>query len=152
NADGSFTGNVTAPYSTSFLGVVGVSTINVNATATAQVAPTSPGGQYCLIALNQSAQPSVMISGNGSITITAPRCVMQVNSNASPAVSLSGNASINSSDNCYVGTVQTVGNSSVYPAPDAKCNTLPDPFTNWPKPTVICDPALKNFSMSGGST
>src|SRR5262249_14690968 len=108
NADGSFTGNVTALYSTSFLGVVGVSTINVNATATAQVAPTSPGGQYCLIALNQSAQPSVMISGNGSITITAPRCVMQVNSNARQASSMSSNASINSSDNCYVGTVQTV--------------------------------------------
>ena len=151
NTDGSFTGNVTAPYSTSFLGILGVSTISVNASATAMVAPTSPGGQYCLIALNASAQPAVMVSGNGSITITAPNCVMQVNSNASPAVSLSGNAAINSTDNCYVGTVQTVGNSSVYPAPDATCKTFPDPFTSWPKPTVICDPALKNFNMSGGS-
>jgi hypothetical protein len=152
NQDGSFTGTVTAPYNTSFLGIVGVPAINVNALATAMVAPTSPGGQYCLIALNQSAQPSVMVSGNGSITITAPNCVMQVNSNASPAVSLSGNAAINSTDNCYVGTVQTTGNSSVYPAPDATCKTLPDPFTNWPKPTVTCDPANKNFSMSKSGT
>ena len=152
NADGSFTGNATAPFTTSFLGIVGVPTINVNAASTAMVAPTSPGGQYCLLALNLTAQPSVMVSGNGSITITAPNCVMQVNSNASPAVSLSGNASINSSDNCYVGTVQTTGNSSVYPAPDATCKTLPDPFVNYPKPTVTCDPKLKNFSTSSSQT
>jgi hypothetical protein len=152
NADGSFSGTVSASFTTSFLGIVGVPTINVNASATAMVAPTSPGGQYCLLALNQSAQPSVQVSGNGNITITAPNCVMQVNSNASPAVALSGNASINTSDNCYVGTVQTTGNSSVSPMPDATCKTLPDPFTNWPKPTVTCDPTLKNFSLSSSKT
>lgn len=151
NADGSFSGTVSTPFSTSFLGIVGVPSISVNAAATAMVAPTSPGGQYCLLALNLTEQPSVQVSGNGSITITAPNCVMQVNSNASPAVALSGNASINTSDNCYVGTVQTVGNSSVSPMPDATCKTLPDPFVNWPKPTVTCDPTLKDFSMSGGT-
>jgi hypothetical protein len=151
NADGSFTGTVSAPFTTAFLGIVGVPTINVNASATAQVAPTSPGGQYCLLALNQNAQPSVQVSGNGNITITAPNCVMQVNSNASPAVALSGNASINTTDNCYVGTVQTTGNSRVSPQPDATCKTLLDPFVNYPKPTVTCDPANKNFSLSGGS-
>ena len=151
NADGSFTGTVSAPFNTSFLGMVGVPTINVNASATAQVAPTSPGGQYCLLALNLSAEPSVQVTGNGEITITAPKCVMQVNSNGSPAVFLNGNASINTTDNCYVGTVDTVGNSSVSPQPDATCKTVPDPFANWPKPTVTCDPANNNFSMSGGS-
>jgi Flp pilus assembly protein TadG len=151
NTDGSFTGSVNTSFTTSFLGIVGVSSINVNASATAMVAPTSPGGQYCMVALNQTAQPAVQVSGNGNITITAPNCVMQVNSNASPAVSLNGNASINTTDNCYVGTVQTVGNSTVTPMPDATCKTFPDPFANWPKPTVTCDPALKNFTQSNNN-
>lgn len=148
NQDGSFTGTVNTSFTTSFMGILGFPSLDVNASATAMIAPTSPGGQYCLVALNQNAQPSVQVSGNGNITITAPNCVMQVNSNASPAVSLSGNASINTTDNCYVGTVQTTGNSSVSPMPDATCKTFPDPFANWPKPTVTCDPALKNFSLS----
>src|SRR5712692_4376481 len=149
NADGTFSGTASASFTTSFLGIVGAHHINLTTSATSMVAPTSPGGQYCLLALNLTAQPAVQVGGNGQITITAPRCVMQVNSKASVAVDLSGNAAINTTDNCYVGGVRTVGNSSVSPPPDAVCKTLPDPFVNYPKPTVTCDPALQNYSLSG---
>jgi len=151
NADGTFSGTVSASFTTSFLGVVGVHSIPVNTAATAMVAPTSPGGQYCLLSLNLTASPAVQVTGNGQITITAPNCVMQVNSKASVAVDLTGNAQINSTDNCYVGGTRTVGNSSISPPPDAVCKSLPDPFVNYPKPTVTCDPALQNFSMSNGT-
>src|SRR5262245_16050113 len=151
NADGTFSGTASASFTTSVLGVVGVHNINLSTSATAMVAPTSPGGHYCLLALNRTASPAVKVSGNGQITITAPNCVMQVNSRASVAVDLTGNAQINSTDNCYVGGTRTTGNSSISPAPDAVCKTLPDPFVNYPKPTVTCDPALQNFSMSNGT-
>ncbi len=151
NADGTFSGNVSGAVPTSVLGVMGVSTIPVNASSVAMVAPTSPSEQYCILALNLTAQPSVQITGNGSITIKAPNCVLQVNSNASDAVDLTGNATIKSSDNCFVGGVRTVGNSSVSPPPLPVCKTVPDPFANYPKPTVgACN--YTNYQLSGNKT
>jgi Flp pilus assembly protein TadG len=151
NANGTFTGSTSGAIPTSVLGVVGVSTIPVNATSTAMVAPTSPSEQYCVLALNLTASPSVQITGNGSITIKAPNCVLQVNSNAGNAVDLSGNAAIKSSDNCFVGGVRAVGNSSVSPPPLPVCKTVPDPFANYPKPTVgACN--YTNYQLSGNKT
>jgi Flp pilus assembly protein TadG len=140
NGDGSFTGRVSASLPTDFIRVVGTSSMTVNAQSTATVAPTSPGSQYCLLALSLTAEPAVQISGNGSITITAPSCVMQVNSSATKAVSLSGNASVATTDNCIHGGVYTQDHSSISPPPDAVCKTLPDPFVNYLKPSIDkCD-------------
>jgi Flp pilus assembly protein TadG len=151
NSDGTFSGSVSASVPTSVLGVMGISTMLVNASSTAMLAPTSPNEQYCVLALNLTAQPSVQITGNGSITIKAPNCVLQVNSNASVAVDLTGNAAINSSDNCFVGGVRTVGNSSVSPPPLAVCKTVPDPFASYPTPTVgAC--TFTNYQLSGNQT
>ncbi len=151
NADGTFSGSVSATVPTTVLGIMGVSTINVDARATVMLAPTSPNEQYCVLALNLTAQPSVQITGNGSITIRAPNCVLQVNSKASVAVDLTGNAVINSTDNCFVGGVRTVGNSSVSPPPLPVCKTVPDPFVTYPKPTVgSC--TYTNYKLSGGQT
>jgi Flp pilus assembly protein TadG len=137
NADGSFSGSVSSSVPMDFVRVIGSSSsMSVNARSTATVAPTSPGAQYCLVALNLTAQPSVQVSGNGSISITAPSCVMQVNSNASNSVDLSGNATVATTDNCIHGGVKTNGNSTIAPPPDAVCKTLPDPFVNYPKPTI----------------
>src|SRR5947209_4936312 len=72
NANGTFTASVNGIVPTAFMGVFGVSAMNINASATAMVAPTSPSEQYCLLALNLTANPSVQVTGNGSITITAP--------------------------------------------------------------------------------
>ena len=151
NANGTFTASVSGIVPTTFMNVLGVSSMNINASSTAMVAPTSPSEQYCLLALNLTANPAVQVTGNGSITITAPNCVMQVNSNASYAVDLTGNASINTTDNCFVGGVRAVGNSSVSPPPLPVCKTVPDPFAKYPKPTVgACN--FTNYSLSGNTT
>jgi Flp pilus assembly protein TadG len=151
NADGTFAGSVTAAVPTTVMGVMGVTTMNVDVRASAMVAPTSPNAQYCVLALNLTASPSVQITGNGGITIRAPNCVLQVNSRASTAVDMTGNAVINSTDNCFVGGVRTVGNSSVSPPPLPVCKTVPDPFVNYPKPTVGgC--TYTNYSLSGHQT
>ncbi len=136
NGNGSFTGNVSAVVPMDFLGAFGISAINVKATATVMLAPTSPQSEYCLLALNLTAAQSMKVAGNGDITITAPSCVMQVNSNNADAVDLSGNANVSTTDNCFVGGLRTVDHSSISPAPDAVCKTLPDPFANYVKPTV----------------
>ncbi|HEY3146830.1 MAG TPA: Tad domain-containing protein, partial [Dongiaceae bacterium] len=145
-----YAGSVSASVPTDFLGVLGISSINVNVSATAAVASTS-GGYYCVLALNNSATAALQLTGNANITITAPKCVVQVNSNNSDAVDTTGNARLSSMENCFVGRVHSVGNSSVSPAPDAVCKAVPDPFVAYPRPPVGgCD--FTNYSLSGNKT
>jgi len=151
NADGTFVGSAMGAIPTSVLGVMGISTIPVNASSTVMVAPTSPNEQYCVLALNLTANSAVQVTGNGSITINAPNCVLQVNSKSGTAVDLTGNASIRSSDNCFVGGSRAVGNSTISPPPLAVCKTVPDPFVNYQKPTVgPCQ--YMNYKLSGAQT
>jgi Flp pilus assembly protein TadG len=145
-----YTGSVTATVPSNFLGVLGVSNFNIGVTGTATV-PPSTGAYYCVMALNRTAQASLQLTGNASITINAPKCVIQVNSSSSRAVEMNGNTVIQAVENCFVGGVSTVGNSRLSPAPDATCKPIPDPFANYPRPTVgNCD--FTNYKLSGGKT
>jgi Flp pilus assembly protein TadG len=145
-----YTGRVTAKASSNFLGVLGVSGINIGVSGTATV-PPSTGGYYCVMALNRTAQAALQLTGNASITINAPKCVIQVNSSSSRAVEMNGNTYIRSVENCFVGGVTTVGNSTLSPAPNATCNPIPDPFANYPRPSVgACD--YNNYKLSGNKT
>ena len=91
---------------------------------------------YCMMALNGSAQAALQLTGNASITVTAPNCVVQVNSNNSDAVDMTGNAWIRSVENCFVGKLRTTGNASASPTPDASCKAIPDPFSGVTRPAV----------------
>jgi Flp pilus assembly protein TadG len=145
-----YAGHVTATVASHFLGVLGVSGINVGVSGTATV-PPSTGGYYCVMALNRTAQAALQLTGNASITINAPKCVIQVNSSSASAVTQNGNTVIRSVENCFVGGVSTVGNSSLSPTPDATCKPIPDPFANYPRPTVgNCD--YTNYQLSGNKT
>src|ERR1043165_5378508 len=145
-----YTGRVTAMVRTNFLGVMGVSGINVGVSGTATV-PPSTGAYYCVMALNRTALSALELTGNASITINAPKCVIQVNSSNSRAVTLNGNTYIKSVENCFVGSVSTVGNASLSPAPNATCKPIPDPFASYPRPSVgACD--FNNYQLSGNKT
>src|SRR3954451_23934976 len=128
----SYKGTVTATYPSHFLGVLGISGIDVKATGEAAV-PPSTGGYYCVMALNRTAQSALQLTGNASITINAPQCVVQVNSSSSRAVDMNGNTVIRSVENCFVGGISTVGHASISPAADATCTAIPDPFDKYPR-------------------
>jgi len=146
-----YSGRVTATVPSNFLGVLGVSGINITANATAAVPPSSTGAYYCVMALNRTAQAALQLTGNASITINAPHCVIQVNSSSASAVTQNGNTVIKAVENCFVGGVSTVCNSSISPAPDATCKPIPDPFANYPRPSVgNCD--YTNYQLSGNKT
>jgi hypothetical protein len=103
------------------------------------------------MALNPTAQAALQLTGNATITITAPNCVLQVNSSNLDAVDLTGNAKISSVENCFVGKVRSVGNASISPAPDSICKPIPDPFSAYPPPPVgSCN--YTNYSLSGNKT
>ena len=145
-----YAGSVTATVASHFLGVLGVSGINIGVSGTATV-PPSTGGYYCVMALNRTAQAALQLTGNASITINAPKCVIQVNSSSASAVTQNGNTVIRSVENCFVGGVSTVGNSSISPRPDGTCKPIPDPFANYPRPTVgAC--TYNNYQLSGNQT
>src|SRR3954451_3288334 len=146
-----YTGTVTATVPSNFLGVLGVSGINISATGTATVPPASTGAYYCVMARNRTAQAALQLTGNASITINAPKCVVQVNSSSVRAVDMNGNTRIQSVENCFVGGITKVGNSTISPAPDPTCKAIPDPFANYPHPTVgACN--FTNYQLSGNKT
>ena len=145
-----YAGAATATVPSNFLGVLGVSGIDVRVTGRVTV-PPSTGAYYCVMALNRTAQSALQLTGNASITINAPKCVIQVNSSSARAVDMNGNTWIKSVENCFVGGIRTVGNSTITPAPDATCKPIPDPFENYPRPTVgACD--FTNYQLSGNQT
>src|SRR5215212_3948412 len=94
-----YTGTVTAKVPSHFLGVMGISNIDIRVSGTSTV-PPSTGGYYCVMALNPNAQAALQLTGNASIKINAPKCVVQVNSNNSRAVEMNGNTWIQSVENC----------------------------------------------------
>src|SRR5262249_2393646 len=148
--DRAYAGTVTAVVPTNVLGVLGINAINMTASALATTASTS-GGYYFVLALNPTAQAALQLTGNSTITITAPKCVLQVNSKKGDAVDLTGNAHIRSVENCFVGAARRVGNASISPAPDPTCKPVPDPFAAYPRPAIgPCD--YTNFKLSGNKT
>src|SRR5947209_3768764 len=145
-----YTGTVTATVPSNFLGVLGVSSLDIRVTGTATV-PPSTGAYYCVMALNRTAQSALQLTGNASITINAPKCVVQVNSSSSRGVDMNGNTRIQSVENCFVGGISTVGNSTISPAPDSTCKPIPDPFAYYSPPTVgACN--FTTYQLSGNQT
>lgn len=150
DADGKVNANVSATVPTTFLNVMGISSVALTVRSSADLANSSKA-QFCVLALNKNAQPGLRLTGNATIDIKAPQCILQVNSNASGAVSMNGNASITSARNCFVGTMVKVGNASVTPAPQPECAPVLDPFANYAKPTVgACQ--FNNYSVSGNTS
>jgi Flp pilus assembly protein TadG len=145
-----YVGSAGASVPTTFLGVMGIKSINVNVSGVASVR-NNGGGYYCVMALNPTAQAALQLTGNASITINAPKCVIQVNSKNLDAVDMTGNAYIKSVENCFVGGLRKVGNSTITPQPDETCQPVPDPFANYPRPAIGgCD--YTNFKVSGNKT
>jgi Flp pilus assembly protein TadG len=70
-----YTGTASASVPTLFGSVLGLSSVNVNVQGTA-TAKTTSGNYYCVMALNPTAQAALQLTGNASITITAPKCVL----------------------------------------------------------------------------
>jgi Flp pilus assembly protein TadG len=135
DANRAYTGSASAAVPIKFGNLLGISSVNVQALGTATMKPSS-GNYYCVMALNPTAQAALQLTGNASITITAPKCVLQVNSKDLSAVTMNGNTTIKSIENCFVGGLQKVGNATITPAPDVTCKGIPDPFVKYPRPAI----------------
>jgi Flp pilus assembly protein TadG len=150
DANRAYTGSASAAVPIKFGNLLGISSVNVQALGTATMKPSS-GNYYCVMTLNPTAQAALQLTGNASITITAPKCVLQVNSKDLSAVTMNGNTTIKSIENCFVGGLQKVGNATITPAPDVTCKGIPDPFVKYPRPAIGgCD--FMDFKLTGNKT
>jgi Flp pilus assembly protein TadG len=148
---GMVSGSVSAVVPTNFLGVLGISSVPVTANSSAALADSATA-QYCVLALNKSAQPGLRLTGNATIDIKAPDCILQVNSGATGAVNMNGNASITSARNCFVGSIVKVGNATVTPPPTPECPPAQDPFVNYSGKPPVGPCTFTNYSLSGNTT
>jgi Putative Flp pilus-assembly TadE/G-like len=118
--------------------VLGLSTVNIPATAVAQVPIlTKP----CILALSGSA------SFQGSVTVSSPNCGIASNSTASNAFDFTGNGglSINAPSFAAGGCSQTGGN---------QCNNVTTQSAKVPDPLSAFNSAMQSLtpaSFSGGS-
>lgn len=125
------------PVLTFFGGFVGVSAVDVTATAVA----VKYGGA-CATILDASASGALSITGNGQVTMN---CSLQVNSTSSTAAQSKGSSTITTGATCVVGGY--TGNGWL-PTPQTGCPPLSDPLASLPEPSA---PALA-CSLASSST
>ncbi len=114
---------------TSLLNVIGMKTIATSARATAQT--TRSGPIACVLALNPSANDSILISGSSSLN--ADGCALYANSISPSAISVQGSSPVQAAGFCSVGGF--TGPSSLTPTPLTGCSPVADPFANLARPS-----------------
>ena len=128
NANGTFTGAVSASYVTSFLGLIGVHNVTVHVTATAGLGQSATS--ICLLALDPSANQSLLVNSN--VTINGSACEIDVASTGNPAAIFNSGDTFNVSRICVAGA-SVIQNYS---------------GSNFLSPGVYCG----NFNFNGSGT
>ena len=127
NANGSYSGSVTAVVPMTFVGAVGVSSVNVGAKATAISLQRAP---LCALALNPVTSGAFQVTGTG--VFTAKGCAVQVNSTSANAISSTGTASAKADEFCVAGK----GSGRFSPSPTTGCPAVADPLAGLVPPSV----------------
>jgi len=130
-----------------FSAVLGNSTLNVTARASAAVVPAYGGG--CIYVLEPTGQNAFVSSG--SANVHAP-CGIYVNSSDDKAIQVTGGACVNASPaGIYVVGNDNGSDSCVAPAP-AHTDSFSDPLAGLTEPTFPTSCDHTNESVSGSQT
>lgn len=129
-----------------FMGLLGVSSIVVNARGVAHQGSANGGG--CLFTLDPSASSAFSLSGGVQLV---SQCGVQVNSSSNTAMSVSGGTSLTAPSISVVGNYSLSGGSSISPLPSTGASVVNDPLARLPAPAVGgCN--YTSYSVSGGAT
>ncbi|MGJ4891704.1 TadE/TadG family type IV pilus assembly protein [Bradyrhizobium sp. HKCCYLRH3099] len=122
NTDGSLSGSATTTVKTSFLNVMGTSSLGVRASATAK-----PGAQgkspVCILLVSTINSQSLLV--NSGAQLNAPGCEIHVLSTQTPAAMF--NATLNAKRICVKGNNITK-NGGANPPVETGCAAIADPF------------------------
>ena len=122
NNDGSLAGTATATVNTSFLNVMGTTSLGVTASATAKAGAQSKS-PVCILLVSTINSQSLLV--NSGAQLNAPTCEIHVLSTQSPAAMF--NATLNVKRICIKGTNITK-NGGVNPPTETGCAAIADPF------------------------
>ncbi|MCB1541762.1 MAG: hypothetical protein KDJ25_13260 [Rhodoblastus sp.] len=121
-----------------FLGMVGVGSTTIAASATARV--RSRQIPNCVITLDTFANSSLQIQKGG---LLGPNCTLYANSGSPKAIDIKQGAQISAGSICSHGGVNHDAASSLSPTPQTDCPALPDPLADLPSPAYGACTATK---------
>ena len=119
----------------------------ISVTAESEASESASHG-LCVLALDQDANPGILIGGSG--TLNAPNCIIWSNSKANQSIQVQGNVSVQAAALCGVGGVSNKSNGPVSPYPIGGCAPQVDPYAAFSLPIPSgCD--FTNFSANAAS-
>jgi Flp pilus assembly protein TadG len=111
--------------STLFMGLMGISTINVSANSTAYA---SADGLGCVLSLNATASGAIAAQGNTSVNLNG--CSLYDNSNNASALTVGGSATLSALSIGVVGGVSGSAGITVTQGIKTAIGPVSDPYTN----------------------
>ncbi|BAM91649.1 hypothetical protein S58_56720 [Bradyrhizobium oligotrophicum S58] len=145
NSDGTLTGQASTSVKTSFLNVMGMSSLGVSASGTAKAGAQSRS-PVCILLVSTINSQSLLV--NSGAQLNAPTCEVHVLSTQTPAVMF--NATLNVKRICVKGNNVTK-NGGVTPPVETGCAAIADPFAGkLPTPSTTCT-VSSNVIKNGGT-
>lgn len=147
NSDGTLTGSASATYQGAMLGVLGLGSIPIHATAT--VGPGGGGANaVCLLALDPSSAQSLLV--NTGVTINAPSCEIDAASQGAPAAIFNAGDSFTVSKICVQGT-NVLQNGGTVAALKTGCTTASNPFSSSLPAVTVGSCSVSNQNYTGNN-
>mgnify|MGYP001765879191 CR=1 FL=1 len=147
DASGNYVGTASGSIETTFAGAVAMQTIAISATAT--VAVKAASDKACILLLNSSASPGLLL--NSGANITAPNCQVHVKSTGNPAATFNASTTLSTKKICLAGT-NVLDNGGTHPNLAKGCTTVADPFAGTlPTPSsATC--TYSNYNINSSTT
>ena len=136
---------ISQPHPTSFIGVLGISSVLISARAEAARAPS----KYCVYTLGALGTDILL---NGSATFTMQNCGVIDDSSSSQALLLNGSPQLRASNVGIVGSYLVNGGGSVSPRPVTGIAPVSDPLSSLAAPSFTPGSCLANPIVNGSVT
>lgn len=119
-----YTGAASGSMQTSFMALVGKTSVAIGASATATIKSAS-ASKVCMLALAPATTQALLV--NSGVSLNAPNCRIDVKSTAAPAAIFNASSTLNVSKICVQGTsvIQNAGPVGVL---ETGCRAAVDPF------------------------
>ncbi|HYD15428.1 MAG TPA: TadE/TadG family type IV pilus assembly protein [Hyphomicrobium sp.] len=139
-------GRARADIRTTLTGLLGIPTLEIATTATAEV--SGGGTAVCILALSKTATQHILF--NSGATVEAPECEIHGKSEASPAAIFNASTSVNTAGICLAGS-QIIDNGGAHPNLNLKCATAEDPFAGELPLPVSTACTANGLNFNGGN-
>lgn len=127
--------NASAYVKTSFMGLAGISKLNITAESKSTLGGTETW-PVCVMITNPDSNHTLLVKNEATIDFN--NCMVQVNTSNWDAVEARDTSYIHSTNgvNCFVGDIHY---GDITPAKEASCDLLSDPYASYVVPTNSCD-------------